>query len=184
MLRLLITITILFHLQLCFAQVSDFISVRKKSGRIIKSFIPGSRILFETSYGGFIEGPIKEIKRDSIFITAYDTRTLITNFGARYLDTVRTYVVPFHYKEIKAVNVFHRRGFFSRIDKLLVLGGTGYFALNLLNGAYLNESVTSEDNLKSLGISAMAVGTGLLLKHVAHLDNFSRRKHRIVYVHM
>lgn len=185
MLRLLFLSIFIFLYYASFSQPSDFISVRKKNGRHLKTFIKGSPILFETAYGSYIQGPITEIKKDSLFIRMFDIRTYTTAFGSRIVDTVRTYTTGIHYKEIKRIQVFRRNNFiWSKMDKLLFIGGSGYFLLNLANGAYLSEPVTSKENLRSLGISLGAVGAGLIIRKYFMINNFSRRKHKIVYVNM
>ena len=167
------------------SQVSDFISVRKKNGRTIKSFFPGSPIIAETFYGSYLDGWVEAIRSDSVFIKIYDVRYYGTPYGGTIIDTIRNYIVPIYHEEIKSIQVFERRKQFpSKISKLLLIGGSGYFLLNLANGAYLNESVSDKKNLRSLGISLGSVGAGLLLNRLFKPNNFSEGKHRIVYVKM
>ena len=167
------------------SQVSDFISVRKKNGRIIKSFFPGSPIIAETFYGSYLDGWVEAIKNDSVFIKIFDVRYYRAMHGGTITDTVRTYIIPIYHKEIKSIPVFEKRKKIpAKISKLLLIGGAGYFLLNLANGAYLNQSVSDKKNLKSLGISLGSVGAGLLLNRLFKPNNFSEGKHRIVYVKM
>ena len=184
MLRLLIVSGFICCSVLCFSQ-SDFISVRKKNGRHVKTFIQGSPIIFKTVYGSYVDGWINDIKEDSVFVKIYDVRRFTTNWGSMLLDTVNSSIVPFYYKEISTIKISNKRRFVqSKIDKLLVIGGAGYLLLNLANGGYLNESVTGKKNVQSLGIALGAIASGLLIKQFYKPDNFSRKKHRIVYVSM
>ena len=64
--------------------------------------------------------------------------------------------------------------------RILIIGGTGYALLNVINGAYLHESVTSSKNLTSLGIAAGAVGTGILINYLTKHS----RKYHVEYIHM
>jgi hypothetical protein len=94
---------------------------------------------------------------------------------------VGAYLSGYHYKEIAKCDVSDR----MRLQQLtpgriLIIGGTGYALLNVFNGAYLHESITSSKNLKSLGIAAGAVGTGILANYLARHG----RKYHIEYVHM
>ena len=185
MLRLLLTTTLISVYFLATSQVSDFISVRKKNGRTIQSFYPGSPIIVETLQGSYLDGWVEEIKNDSVFVKVYDIRYYRTGYGGTLIDTVRSYIIPVHYKEIKGIKVFeNKRSVPSKVSKLLIIGGVGYFVLNLANGAYLNQSVKDQKNLRSLGISVAAVGAGLLMNRLFKPNNFSEKKHRVVYVKM
>lgn len=185
MFRLLLLIVLTLGNFTASSQVSDFISVRKKNGRTIKSFFPGSPIIAETFYGSYLDGWVEAIKNDSVFFKIYDIRYYGTPYGGTIIDTIRNYIVPIYHKEIKSIQVFERRKKIpSKISKLLLIGGSGYFLLNLANGAYLNQSVTDKKNMKSLGISLGSAGAGVLLKYLFKPNNFSEKKHRIVYVKM
>jgi len=52
--------------------------------------------------------------------------------------------------------------------------------LNVINGAYLHQSVTSSKNLTSLGIAAGAVGTGVLINYLSRRS----KKYHVEYIHM
>ena len=185
MLRLLFSTALVCLCFMATSQVSDFISVRKKSGRTIRSFFPGSPIVAETFYGSYLDGWVEDIRNDSVFIKIYDVRYYGTPYGGTIIDTIRNYVVPIYHKEIKSIKVYQRRKSApAKIAKLLVIGGAGYFLLNLANGAYLNESITEKKNIRSLGISLGSLGAGLLLNRFFKPNNFSEKKHRIIYIKM
>ena len=76
-LKLLLIFTLFsFSIQ---AQVSDFITVKKRNNRTLKTFFPGSTITFESVYGHFISGIIENIRNDSLFVKMYDVRTVPPN---------------------------------------------------------------------------------------------------------
>jgi len=180
--RLLLSFLLLLSTHL-FSQGSDLISVRKKNGAVIKTFFAGSPIVFETKNGSYIDGRIKEIKNDSIFVTIYNTATFMTILGVTMFDTVSTHLVSVHYNDIESIKVFIRHRFLrGKIDKLLLYGGAGYFGLNVINHTISGESLTANDNLKKLGIAATAFGLGFIIKKYFYVNRFSRRKHKIVYV--
>jgi hypothetical protein len=111
----------------------------------------------------------------------------MTGYGLTAVDTVASYVQPFHYKEIKRIKIYSRRRFIrSKIDRIFLVGGAIYFVTNIINGAYLHQSVTGSYNLKRLGISLTAVGAGVLMRtKVIDADNhFSTRRNRIEYIHI
>lgn len=185
MLKILFILHLLSVHLFSYCQSPDFISVRRNNGQIIKTIGSGSPILFETKDGYYVDGRVKEIKNDSILVTTYDIRTVPTYLGVTKVDTVATYLNKFHYKDIKRIKVFKRRRFIrGKVDKVLMYGGAGYIALNILNALYLKQPVTDKENLKSLGIASGAVGVGFLIKKYFYVNRFSRRWHNIVYVKM
>jgi hypothetical protein len=165
------------------AQMSDMISVRKNNGRLIKTFMAGSPVSLESVYNGHVDGWIKDIRNDSVFVKIYAIRTVAGFLGLPTVDTFGTYIAAIYYKDITKIKISRRQRFISsKLDKLLFVGGTGYFILNLFNGAYLEQPITDKENLKKLGISLGAVGTGILLNKLFSASNFSKRRHKIIYV--
>ncbi len=166
-----------------YANAQDMISVRKKNGRSLKTFVAGLPIAFETNDGSYIEGPIQSIRNDSILVSYYDIRTVMTHLGVYVRDTVARYLLGFHYTDIKRVKLYKYRHFFlGKVSSLLQIGGAGYLALNIINGAYLDQPITSKENLKKLGISVGSFGLGLLLRKLFSSDTFSSKQARIVYL--
>ncbi len=145
----------------------------------------GTRIVFETFSAEYVNGPIEIMRNDSLFVMIYVARTYGTIWGTTITDTIRTYLAGFHYKDIKKIQLFSgRRPREPIIPKALIVGGAGYFVLNLANGAYFNSSITNKKNLKRLGISVGAVGAGLLINKLLKPKSFSGRKEKIEYVSM
>lgn len=164
-----------------FSQASDFITVKKRNNRTIKTFFPGVHISFETYDKRYANGLITAIRNDSIFVKEWDIRPMLNSLGIPVTDTLGEYLSGYHYKEIAKCDVSDR----MRLQQLtpgriLIIGGTGYALLNVINGAYLHESVTSSKKLKSLGIAAGAVGAGILANYLVRHG----RKYHIEYVHM
>jgi hypothetical protein len=178
---LLITIILLFSSAKIFSQASDFITVKKHNNRTIKTFFPGVPISFVTVYKRPVNGTITDIRHDSIFVKEWDVRVVPTTFGVTVLDTAGVYITGFHYKEIETIDVSDRTQFQQvTAGRILIIGGIGYTALNIINGAYLHEPITDSKNLKNLGIAAGAVGTGLLINYLSR----HRRKYLIEYIRM
>jgi len=182
-LKLLIILTLLsLSLQ---AQVSDFITVKKKNNRTLKTFFPGSAISFETSSGSYVSGTIDIIRNDSLFIKMFDIRTYPTQFGVTKIDTFGTYSLGFHYKEIAKVDVGKKDHFaFIKNGTIFMIGGLGYAVLNVVNGKYLDESITSDENLKSLGIALGVAGAGFIMNRIYHHNKKNGKKYKIIYVRM
>ncbi len=178
---LLFTIIILSTSAKTFSQASDFITVKKRNNRTIKTFFPGVPISFVTNYKRGVSGTITDIRHDSIFVKEWDIRVVPTALGVTMLDTAGSYINGFQYKEIETIDVSDRTGFGQvTAGKILIIGGIGYTVLNVVNGAYLHEPITDSKNLKNLGIAAGAVGTGLLLNYLSR----HKRKYLIEYIRM
>lgn len=181
MMRIFTSCLLLFLSVQVFSQASDFIVVKKRNDRTIKTFFPGIPISFVTVDGRQAGGMIASIRNDSIFVKEWDVRPMLNGFGIPVVDTVAVYLNGYHYKEIGKVDVSDRMGFSQvTIGRLLTIGGGGYIALNLINGAIQHDPVTSKKNLTSLGIAAGAVGVGILANYIRKHKN----KYHVEYVHM
>lgn len=180
---LLLLLCLFLVLPPTFGQNPDFIAVRKKNGRTIKNFFAGSDILLQTTDGRYFQGPIKTIRNDSVFILLYDIRSYPTNFGTMIKDTITVQTIGLHHQDIKRIHISKRRSFLQRTaGPLLMLGGAGYFAINVLNGALFDLPITDKKNLRTLGIAGGSFGVGYFLSKLFSTDGFSKSKHRIVYV--
>jgi hypothetical protein len=184
--RLLFFLSLLFATNQGLSQASDFISVKKKNNRTVKTYFPGVMIRFQTTYFRVIEGLIVQIKNDSVFIKEWDIRVVPTSLGVTMVDTAGSFITGVHYKEIKTVYWDTRKKIHELVTDgtLLMLGGGGYAALNVINGAYLNEPITDSRNVRSLGIALGAAGTGFLLNRLSNKEGKFERKYRVHYIRM
>ena len=179
----LLLVCLFFFFQYCSAQSLDYISVRRKNGTVLKNFYSGSEIVLQTTYGSYLSGPVKAIRNDSVFISVYDIRYLPTVYGTYVKDTISTTIVAVKKDEIARVLIQKRRNFLHRtVAPLAVIGGAGYFTLNLLNGTFFDNSVSADKKWKVLGISLATFGVGYLVQKLFSSDGFSKKNHRIVYV--
>lgn len=164
-----------------FSQASDFISVKKRNNRTLRTFFPGVQISFETFDKRQVSGLITAIRNDSVFVKEWDVRPMLNSLGIPVTDTLGTYLSGFHYKEINKVEVSDRMKLQQLTPgRILIIGGTGYALLNVINGAYLHQSVTSSKNLTSLGIAAGAVGAGFLTNYLVKRGN----RYHVEYIRM
>lgn len=168
-----------------FGQVSDFISVKKKNNISVQSFFPGTYISCRLVFGNDINGLVHEIKNDSVFIREFDIQALPNPWGTYSIDTLGSHIVAFHYKDIETV-IFKKRQSFAYVKNgtMLMIGGLGYAALNVINGKYLKESITGPENRKSLGTALGVAGAGFLLNRLHARSNRFDKKYRIVYTCM
>jgi len=145
----------------------------------------GSPISFTTVYGHGISGWITNIKNDSVFVKMYDVRTLPTQFGTTVVDTVGSYLANIAFKDIARIDLAEKESFgFIKNGTIFIIGGLGYAALNVINGAYLKEPITDSKNLTSLGIALGVAGGGYLLNRIHHHKQKNGNNYKIEYVSM
>jgi hypothetical protein len=168
-----------------FSQSSDIINVTRKNGRHLKSFFAGSPIMFQTKRGNYVNGIIKSIKNDSLFVKTYVMGRYMTEYGFTVLDTANVFTTGFSYKELSRIKLDEKKSFFRKnLGGLLVAGGAAYTVLNIINTAGSKESLGSNENLKNLGTAGAAIGVGLLINKIFPVTIFSRKSDKINYVNM
>ncbi len=119
--QILLLIT-LFYTTACFAQPSDFITLKKR-GKTIKTYYAGSDIAFITTSGASFNVQINNIRNDSIFVTEFIIVQVPTRLGVYVLDTAARYKYSFNYKEIGTI-YYDKKGFsFSGSGSSLMGGG-------------------------------------------------------------
>lgn len=175
------------------AQKSDFIVLKKQNNRHIKTYFPGVFISGKTYSGFSINGIIKDIRNDSVFVEQQHVQQVQTQFGVPALDTT-IFTVGLHYQEIKSLfyskttgigGVPRKRGLSSvSIPKLLMIGGTGYIVLELVNTGYRRESLSDRDKLRGLGIAAGLAAIGFFWQQLTNQSNKAGGKYKVVYVRM
>lgn len=170
-----------------YGQTSDYIIIKKRNNRTIKTYFAGSLISAVTYNGFVLNGIIKAIRNDSIILQQQQTILTPTELGQK-IDTI-SYMVNVYYNQIKKFNfvrydVAGRKKGFSvlAIPKLLVIGGVGFIGLELFNTAYRQESLTQDNKLRSLGIAAGAVATGFIWNYISKNRNKVGGKYKVVYI--
>jgi len=155
MLKLLFTINFFAASFISFSQ-SDVIII-KKNGRPVKTFFKGSVVDFKTNTGEWFHSTISGIRDDSLFFRELVVRQVMTQFGVTRMDTMTTYTRAIYYKDIVAIPK-PRSGLGIKPETLMMLGGGGYAALNLINSAYLHYAPFGKDNRSKL-LPALGVAT-------------------------
>lgn len=177
-LLLLISISIVTR-----SQVSDFISVQKKNGRVIRNYGVGSSISFISNNGYPTEGVILRIKNDTLLLRSMEVRQLGTSYGGLILDTT-SFLSSWDYREISRVKIFRNRGWgYQTLSTLMMVGGAGYFFLNTVNSLYRKEELGERHNAVTLAGSAAVFGAGWLLRKKAP-TNFTGKTSRVKYIKM
>jgi hypothetical protein len=184
--------TILFILLLAItnvtlSQTSDFIVLKKRNNRTIKTYYPGAFISAHTYNGFSINGLIKEIRHDSLIILQQETRLVAADFGS-VVDTV-AYTIGVDYREIKT---FHYTGDYSwgrkrgfaqiTLPKLMKIGGVGFIILELVNSSYRKESLSENNKIVPLAIAAGVAATGFAITYFQNKADKAGGKYKVVYV--
>jgi hypothetical protein len=105
------------------AQLSDFMVLKKRNGKTIKTFFQGSPILFTTTNGGSHQGVIDKINNDSLFVSEYVVVQMPTRLGVYVLDTAARYRYKFHYNEIRSIH-HEKKGFNFARSGISLMGGS------------------------------------------------------------
>jgi hypothetical protein len=174
---------------LVFAQQSDFIVLKKKNNRTLRTYYPGAFISAVT-YGDFpINGYITAIRNDSIIWRQEEIRLMEAEVGmGTEVDTFR-YTIGIPYTHIKQFNYGRsyswggRRGFVQvYVPKIMILGGIGFIVLELVNTAYRHESLDDGKKLRALGIAGGVALAGWLIEKSKERNKKVGKKYKVVYV--
>ncbi|HSF45514.1 MAG TPA: hypothetical protein VLA58_05865 [Chitinophagaceae bacterium] len=156
----------------------DMVVLRDVNGRTIKSYFQGIPIVFGTTSGRYVEGTIRKIERDSIFVQKYDVRRAMTMWGTQVQDTVGIFWTAYHTNEVSWIRKPKAKFEFVRDGTIFMIGGTAYAALHVFNAAYLGEPVVWSTVGISMGIAAAGfvmhklrkrkytIGHGYILKYI------------------
>lgn len=169
------------------SQTSDFLVLKKRNNRTLKTYYPGAFISAHTYNGFFVNGFIKQIRNDSLIILQEETRLVAAEFGS-VVDTV-SYTIGLDYHEIKT---FHytgnytwgrKRGFAQiTLPKLMKIGGIGYIILELVNSTYRKESLSENNKVVPLAIAAGVAATGFAITYFQNKIDKAGGKYKVVYV--
>lgn len=183
----ILSILLLATTQVTLSQTSDFIVLKKRNNRTIKTYYPGAFISAVTYNGFSINGFIKEIRHDSVYILQQERKLVPTDFGYT-LDTV-AYTFGIDYHEIKS---FHytsqytwgrKRGFAAiTLPRLMKMGGIGFIVLELVNSAYRKESLSENNKAVPLAIAAGVAATGFAITYFQNKSDKAGGKYKVVYV--
>lgn len=185
--QILLFISFLFFTPLVFSQQSDFIVLKKKNNRTLKTYYPGAFISALTWNDFPINGYITAIRNDSLIIRQEERRLMGTEFGTE-LDTL-VYTISVYYEHIKQYNFSKKYGWGGKrgfvqvaVPKIMMIGGVGFIVLETVNTLYRRESFNDGGKLRVLGIAgAIAVG-GWLLEQSKERAKKVGKKYKVVYI--
>lgn len=170
------------------AQKSDFIVIKNRNNRTLRTYFPGSFINADTYAGYTLNGYIQKIKNDSLFVEQQNIYQVPTQFGTPVLDTVR-FLIALNFREIYRFNYnlnggTRYRGNSLLVPKLMLYGGIGYIALEGINTAYRKESLNDGNKLTSMGIAAGVAAAGLVWQELVKKKERTGGKTRVEYIRM
>lgn len=169
-----------------FAQ-TDFIVLKKKNNRTLRSYFPGTYLEGETYSGFYVHGYIQQLRNDSIFLQQIEVRQVPTQFGTPVLDTMYHSII-LHYTDIRIFDYDKRRardrGKSVLVPKLLQFGGAGYVILELVNSLNRKESLNEGNKLAGLGIGAATFAAGYAWQRIKTRPRIAGKHYSVEYVRM
>lgn len=185
--QILLFISFLLVANLLFSQQSDFIVLKKKNNRTLRTYYPGAFISAVTVSEFPINGFIVAIRNDSLIIRQEERKLMQTDFGME-LDTL-VYTIAIDYRQIKQFNYTRayswggRRGFVQvALPKIMLLGGAGFVVLESVNTIYRGESFNDDKKLVALGVAAGIAATGWMIERTKARNKKVGKKYKVVYV--
>ena len=150
-----------------FAQGSDMVVLKKGANKTLKTYIAGSQIHFISIAGNEVEGNIKKIERDSIFM-----------WGTSFWDTVSVSLSRYHISEIREI-IKPKSGFgFIKNGYLFMIAGISYAILHVVNAPILNQPIIPGQLAVAGGITA----TGIVLNRVHKNTVRLGKNHYLQYI--
>ena len=160
------------------AQGSDIVVLKKGTDKTLKTYIAGSQIHFISIAGNEVEGNIKKIERDSIFIHTYDSRAAYTMWGTSFWDTVSVSLSRYHISEIREI-IKPKSGFgFIKNGYLFMIAGISYAILHVVNAPILDQPIIPGQLAVAGGITASGVVLNRIHKNTVRLG----KKHYLQYI--
>lgn len=158
------------------AQPSDFVLLRKNN-RTVKSFFPGSKLLFTSTSGRYMETFVAAVKNDTLYLKEFIIRQIPTQLGVYILDT-SYYPAQVHYNQIKSIGKEGRRFDLAGSGGALMGGG---LLLAVGSGVvYLADNKKFSPEL--LGAAAGLFGVGYLLAKQGGKGMVIGKKYELLYV--
>lgn len=141
------------------AQGSDIILVKKGANKTVARLVPGRPVSLSEKSGASIDGNVDRIDRDTLYVRQYDIRRRPTQWGTSVADTVSTWTVAVHFRDIVTLQKSSESFALIRNGMIPLVAGTGYALLHLVNAGLQKEPVDGQ----TMAIAGGVALTGLLL---------------------
>lgn len=161
-----------------FAQASDIILVKRGSRKTVARLVPGRPISIVDKSGRGLEGNVDRIDKDTLFIRQYDIRRRPTQWGTSVADTLATWTLSCHYRDIAALEKSSETFPLIRNGTIPLVAGTGYAMLHLVNAGLRKEPVDG----RTMAIAGGTALAGLLLKKTHRSNIRLDGRYRLEYI--
>jgi hypothetical protein len=187
--QIVLIIFTVFTSGIVYSQQSDFIILKKKNNRTLRTYYPGAFISALTYSDFEINGFITAIRNDSIIVRQEELRLMAAKEGmGTEVDTL-IYTIGIPYDHIKQFNYQKnyswggRRGFVQvYVPKLMILGGLGFVVVEGVNTLYRKESFKDGNKFAALGIAAGVAAAGWLIETSKERNKKVGKKYKVVYI--
>lgn len=167
----IVLITLLMTSFKVFAQGSDMIVLKKGAETTVKTYMAGSQIHFVSNSRIVVQGKIKKIENDSVYINIYDHGPVYNRWGTTFWDTLSVSLTRYHINEISEI-VKPREGLaFIKNGFLFMLGGISYAILHSVNAAYLKQPIIPSTMLISGSVALTGYALNRIHKNTIRLGN-------------
>lgn len=152
--KLLYIASLLLLPALCQSQATALLL--KKNNKTVQRYYPGRTISFFTTDKMPVNGRLDSLVRDSLFLTYFQLVRVPTPWGTFRMDTAGRYPIAFSMANVGALPRKRNRWF----EGVLMTGGLGYTALNLVNTVREKDPPFGKDNIANIigGLGTAAVG--------------------------
>jgi len=165
-----------------FTQQSDFIVLKKKNNKTLKTYYPGSFIKGKTYSGFEINGHIDNISNDTIYLTQTSVQQYASRLGVPFLDTV-VYRLAIPYNSIEEFYFKKEKGFRQiTIPGILTRAGFGYAILETVNVAYRGDKFSENGHLQSIAAGVAVGGAGVIWSLINKANKKAGAKYRVIYM--
>lgn len=187
--QILLLILFAFTSSLVLSQQSDFIVLKKKNNRTLRTYYPGAFISAVTNNDFEINGYILDIRNDSLIIRQEDRRLMEAKDGMGTVVDTFVFTFGIDYHQIKQWNFKKnytwggRKGFVQVfVPKIMMIGGAGFIALELINTIHRGDSLDDPGKLGAIGIAAGVALAGWLIDKRKDRAKKVGKKYKVVYV--
>lgn len=170
------------------AQRADFIVLKKRNNRTVKTYFAGTFLSANTYTGFQINGIIKDIRNDSVFVEQQDVFQVGTQFGVPRLDTL-LHTIGIHYTNLyqfffsNGRGGTRKRGFAQvSLPRLMLLGGAAFVVLELVNTAYRREPLNEGNKIVTLAVAGAVAAGGLVWQQLQNQSSKAGGKFKVVYI--
>ncbi|MBS1626634.1 MAG: hypothetical protein JSR09_01365 [Bacteroidetes bacterium] len=160
--QLFIIFCLLFSFS-AFSQTTEWMVLQKK-GITVETFFPNKYITFQLDNLQWIEGEIKAIQNDSIFINQKIARIVSNAWGLPVRDTVALGLLKYNIHQIYALPLKNQQLGVVTSGAIFQVAGAGFIVLNAANCFIQNESFFATQNITNVSIAAGVFLFGKILQ--------------------